>query len=317
MRSLRLVLELLVVLAASAFGATSASAVPAKSQDSAPAEARVLNVHFEDRAVAGAPAVLRVRVKDPAATVNGVQVDFGDGQGRFATSACRPGGRAAGPASETFEPGRIAEFVVAHSFALPGTYSVKVTATSGDCVTGPLATKHDLRVKVHPALGKDLLPVKAETAQAATCLGAGIPPTAATRLQAKNALRCLINGYRASKGLSRLAANSKLTRAAKLHSDDMLRQGYFAHESPTGVDLVDRLRRARYRPAAAGENIAAGTDALATPLAVFLGWIDSPAHNENMLGPHFKEAGIGVALGFPGSGPGDGATYTMTFGRRS
>ena len=287
-------------------------------------EPRVLSVHFERTPEAGSTAVLRVRVKDPLAAVNGVQVDFGDGRGAFASSACRPGGRP-GSTDGPFKPATTVDFLVPHVYALPGDYELRITATSGDCVTGPVHTKRKLVAKVRLPLpgategattGK-VKPPTATAAQAAGCPGAETVPTAANRLQAKTALRCLVNAYRASKGARALKANTKLTAAAKRHSDDMVTRRYFAHESPLGVDLADRLRRSKYRGVAAGENIGAGTDVLSTPMAIFLGWLDSPPHKENMLEPGFDETGIGVALGFPtGSAGSPGATYTMTFGNR-
>jgi len=282
-----------------------------------PRDPRVLSATFDGgRVEAGRAAVLRVRVKDPGAAVNGIQVDFGDGRGAFATSACRPGGRAGAPVQEAFRADATLEFHVSHVYLEPGDYELKLTAKSGDCVSGPLAVKRRMVVKVSLPKGPAVPPaVKARPAQAGGCPGAETIPTAANRLQIKVALRCVVNAVRAQRGLRALGANAKLTRAAKLHSDDMVARGYFAHESPGGVDLSARLRRVKYRPAAGGENIAAGTDILSTPLVVVQGWLDSPPHRENMLGARFEEVGVGVALGFP-EGRGEGATYTMTFGAR-
>ena len=300
MRALRLIL--LLSLAPLLIGAA-----PAR-------DPRVLSMHFDERPEASRPLVLSLRVKDPGAAVNGVRVDFGDGRASFATSACRPGGAAGAPRPGAFKPDAIAEFRVAHTYALPGDYEIEVHATTGDCVTGPLTTKRRLKVKVHLPDAGTVLPSRGRGAQAVACPGAEAVPTAANRLEIKKALRCLVNAYRTTQGLGTLAANQRLTRAAKLHSDDMVRRRYFAHESPSGADLMTRMRRVRYRLQSAGENIAAGTDVLGTPMAAFLGWVDSPAHKENMLGAQFREVGVGVALGFPTGGA--GATYTMTFGTR-
>ena len=43
--------------------------------------------------------------------------------------------------------------------------------------------------------------------------------------------------------------------------------------------------------------------------------MNSPGHKANILRPHFKEIGIGIALGAAGSGS-NGATYTVDFGAR-
>jgi uncharacterized protein YkwD len=298
-RALRLILAL-------ALAPLLVGAAPAR-------DPRVLSVHFDERPQVGVPVVLRVRVKDPGAAVNGIRVDFGDGRAAYATSACRPAGSIGAPATGAFKADRTAEFRVAHTYLVPGDVELTVHATTGDCVTKPLTTRRKLAVKVRalPAIGAA---PKAAPAQASGCPGVHEVPTTANRLAVKRALRCVVNAYRVQQGLRALAANQRLTAAAKRHSDDMVRRSYFAHESPSGADLLARLRKARYRPVAAGENLAAGTDALATPMAAFLGWLDSPPHKENMLGAQFTEMGVGVALGYPTGGT--GATYTMTFGAR-
>ena len=58
------------------------------------------------------------------------------------------------------------------------------------------------------------------------------------------------------------------------------------------------------------------TGTLATPAQTVRGWMNSPPHRRNMLDRGFREIGIGVALGAPGSND-PGATYATEFGRRS
>ena len=42
----------------------------------------------------------------------------------------------------------------------------------------------------------------------------------------------------------------------------------------------------------------------------------SPDHCRNILDPSFRDAGVGVARGFPLGGHSAGATYTVDFGAR-
>jgi uncharacterized protein YkwD len=42
----------------------------------------------------------------------------------------------------------------------------------------------------------------------------------------------------------------------------------------------------------------------------------SPPHRANILDPGFRDAGVGVARGFPLGGGGAAATYTVDFGAR-
>lgn len=275
---------------------------------------RIVSVKLADQAVAGVPSLLVVRVRDPLAAVNGVIVDFGDGRARFAESACRAGGfegAAAGP----FKPGQTVEFTVPHRYTKAGTYDIELAAVSGDCVIRPMVSRQKLRVRVRGLAAIELPKRPVAVAAAAGCDGADVEPTGATLVLARTATLCLVNAVRASRSLRPLRSNRRLRTAAARHARDMVARNYFAHESPSGATLIDRLRKARYRPVAAGENIAAGTDELATPLATILSWIESPPHRANLYSSKFTEAGLGVATGFP-TEPSAGATYVLALGSR-
>jgi uncharacterized protein YkwD len=265
---------------------------------------RILSIRTLEPAEAGRVVRLEVKVRDPLAAINGVQVDFGDGHDALKGSACRRGVVAANP----FAPGSATTFVVAHVYRLPGTYDLALTATSGDCVIGPLDSHGKLRVRVK--LAKGPLAVPAEASAADACAQATALPGA----DAWRTTLCLANAIRTAHGLSTLKSNRRLRRSATAHAKDMVARGYFAHESPGGTGLVQRLRRVRYRADVAAENIGAGTDTLATPLAMLITWMESPPHRANLLERAFDEVGIGVASGFPGGG--EGATYTMDLGTR-
>jgi uncharacterized protein YkwD len=121
---------------------------------------------------------------------------------------------------------------------------------------------------------------------------------------------------RQQKGLPLLKASARLRRAAMWHTRDMLARRYFDHTGPAGgPSFVQRLQSVGYWPATAGENIAWGGGVLGTPYAIFLAWMNSPGHRENMLNPNVRELGTGVASGAP-EDPADGATYTTDFGIR-
>ncbi len=112
----------------------------------------------------------------------------------------------------------------------------------------------------------------------------------------ERALLTLINNYRAGRGLSRLAMSETLNRAAAWKSQDMARNGYFAHDD-IGIDrtFVDRLRDCGYIYYVwTGENLAAGNE---TAAATFALWRESAGHNANMLNPDFNAVGIGRAFG--------------------
>jgi uncharacterized protein YkwD len=103
----------------------------------------------------------------------------------------------------------------------------------------------------------------------------------------------LVNQERQKLGLTTLKSDSALTRVARLHSADMLRRGYFSHQSPEGKDPFDRLRQAGISFRAAGENLA-----LAPTLNIaHEGLMNSPGHRANILQKRFGRVGIGIMAG--------------------
>src|SRR4051812_27914789 len=82
----------------------------------------------------------------------------------------------------------------------------------------------------------------AEAAQADRCPGALDVPSSPQELSAAaDALACLVNAERTSRGLKPLQRDGDLAQAARRHAADMVRRAYFAHVSPSGADLGDRV----------------------------------------------------------------------------
>jgi uncharacterized protein YkwD len=154
----------------------------------------------------------------------------------------------------------------------------------------------------------------APDADAQSCRGA----RSASGLSAPSATVCLINRQRRAHGLAPLVANARLGRAAQRHARDMVSRDYFSHDTPEGVSFFERLRRAGYARGctawAGGETLAWGSGAQATPASRVAAWMKSAPHRAILLG-RFREVGIGVVSGSPGTG-GAGATYAGEFGRR-
>jgi uncharacterized protein YkwD len=157
-------------------------------------------------------------------------------------------------------------------------------------------------------------------APASTCPNAGATPSAGNMRALKKATLCLLNRERKRRGLRSLRDNSRLQRAARAHSADMVANDYFSHVSLNGTDLVGRLVRADYVRRdgawAVGENIAYGTGTLAAPRVIAAGWMRSPGHRANILNRGFRDIGIGIVHGVPGPDESSGATYTSDFGNR-
>jgi uncharacterized protein YkwD len=103
----------------------------------------------------------------------------------------------------------------------------------------------------------------------------------------------LVNRERAAAGLRLLAPDPELTEVARRHSADMFARGYFAHDTPEGLDPFARMREAHVRYLTAGENLALAP----TLLVAHNGLMHSPGHRANILHPQFGHLGIGIMDG--------------------
>lgn len=107
------------------------------------------------------------------------------------------------------------------------------------------------------------------------------------------------NVERLGHGVRPLIWSPRLARAARAHSEEMARLGYFSHDSPrpgrrTVLQRV-RLAGVRSRPIFVGENIGRSTPWPHQARRFVQSWMDSPAHRSNLLRPNYRYLGIGVA----------------------
>jgi uncharacterized protein YkwD len=162
-------------------------------------------------------------------------------------------------------------------------------------------------------------PALADAVDGTSCPDSSLRPTSEDLLaRAGASTLCLMNAERAANGLAPLRWDDQLAAAARGHSADMARTGYFAHESPNGDTLLVRVRAAGYTDGAIGwslaENIAMGSGLYSTPLETLTAWSNSPEHLEKLLAPDLVDVGIGV-VPTPVDGYA-GAVYTADFGAR-
>jgi uncharacterized protein YkwD len=165
-----------------------------------------------------------------------------------------------------------------------------------------------------------LSPAQADAAPA-PCGKATAAPAQLTLHQMRTSVLCLVNRIRAHYGLHALAYNVDLRTSASAHSASMVVHDYFSHEGPGG-SVDGRITRAGYLSHAGhfviGEDIGGGAGRrFGSPMGVVTDWMHSPPHRENILDPSFRDAGVGVARGFPSGRTTRAATYTMDFGVRS
>ncbi len=100
-----------------------------------------------------------------------------------------------------------------------------------------------------------------------------------------------INRLRLGQGEPALAYDARLEAIAEAYAKELRDLHLLAHVSPRSGDLVTRLRRAGYRYARAGENLAQGPDVLQAQSLT----AGSPGHRRNILDPSFDRCGIGIA----------------------
>lgn len=153
----------------------------------------------------------------------------------------------------------------------------------------------------------------------AALAGAAPAPGVAAPASPEQETLGLLNAQRAAAGLRPLRLDPTLSLAARGHAADMVANGYFAHDSPSGDGLVDRVRGAGWltgRPRwQLGETLAWGVGPLASPAAIVDAWMNSPPHRHVILVPRFRSVGIAVVAGTPHSQI--GATYVADFGVRA
>ena len=125
------------------------------------------------------------------------------------------------------------------------------------------------------------------------------PPDRFVRRVEQEVLR-LTNRMRRQNGLSELKEDPRLSDVARFHSRDMLRRGFFSHESPERIGPFDRMGIGHRRFIGLGaENLFLMDDIFtrdATALAsrAVDGWRDSAGHWSNMSNPDHTHIGIGV-----------------------
>lgn len=105
----------------------------------------------------------------------------------------------------------------------------------------------------------------------------------------------LVNQERVETGLTKLEMDATLMKLAGEKSRDMVHFNYFGHYSNRLGTIYDQLDRAQFRYQTAAENLIGASNPIRAIQTVF----SSPAHRGNILNPHFRKIGIGIARGGP------------------
>ena len=132
-----------------------------------------------------------------------------------------------------------------------------------------------------------------------------------------------LNLIRKAHGLVPLKLNSSLSAAAAQHSNEMVADGYFAHNSFDGSAFWKRIQRfypsVQYRSWSVGENLLWEAGNLDAKRALEM-WMASPEHKANILTARWREIGIAAVSksGAPGVYGGSAVTVVATdFGTRA
>lgn len=110
-----------------------------------------------------------------------------------------------------------------------------------------------------------------------------LPNTAETVLE-------LINNARKAQGINPLQIDDLLNSTAQAKANDMVKNNYFSHESPTYGSPFEMMQNAGIRYRTAGENIAGNPsveDAVKS-------WLESDSHKQNLLSNAYNYIGIGI-----------------------
>lgn len=103
------------------------------------------------------------------------------------------------------------------------------------------------------------------------------------------------NEVRIRSGLAPLVWDVALLQAARIHSEDMVRHGYFAHETPEGAGLRARVRVVgilHFKVLA--ENIAYNQGFDDPGAFAVERWMLSPGHRANILSSEFDQSAVGT-----------------------
>ncbi|QQZ11120.1 CAP domain-containing protein [Heyndrickxia vini] len=100
----------------------------------------------------------------------------------------------------------------------------------------------------------------------------------------------LTNKERAKNGLPALKIDNELSKVARTKSNDMAKNKYFDHTSPTYGSPFDMMKKFGISYRSAGENIAMGQR---SPEEVVNAWMNSEGHRANILNKNYTHIGVG------------------------
>jgi uncharacterized protein YkwD len=179
----------------------------------------------------------------------------------------------------------------------------------------------DRAAKISPKANRKTDAQKHGISAGDACNDGGLMPDDSNIAQLNDAIFCLVNGERIDNGLPKLNRVAQLDQSSQGMCQRMVTEQFFAHDTPDGKTVVDRIKPTGYIPNGGdwvvGENLAWGSGALSTPQAIVNGWMNSPGHRANILAPDYKDIGLATCIGAPSPTLVGGTVYVNNFGAKS
>lgn len=116
------------------------------------------------------------------------------------------------------------------------------------------------------------------------------PPTSSNTTSNANVIINLINNARKANNLPLLSISNALNNVAQTKSNDMVKNNYFSHTSPSYGSPFKMMQGFGISYTSAGENIA-GNPSLNDAVT---SWLNSSEHKKNILSPNYNYIGVGV-----------------------
>lgn len=104
----------------------------------------------------------------------------------------------------------------------------------------------------------------------------------------------LVNEARSANGIGEVEKNDKLFEAAEKKAEDMFKEGYFAHTSPSGITPWHWFDASGYDYVYAGENLAINFNNEQDQQNA---WMKSDLHRKNILNEKYEEIGVASMKG--------------------
>jgi uncharacterized protein YkwD len=105
-----------------------------------------------------------------------------------------------------------------------------------------------------------------------------------------------VNRVRTRRGLPALRPRADLADVAREHSRDMAERNYFAHKSPEGFEVAQRVLVGGILYDAVAENLLESRGADDHVQHAVKQWMNSGGHRKNIVDPDFTETGVGIEI---------------------